>query len=82
MSSVPERSEIDDEYKWDLESIYANDEDWETAYEETESRIEELASYEGEATRDGETLLELFELYESVMRAVQQISAYARMRRD
>ncbi|WP_256391788.1 oligoendopeptidase F [Natronoarchaeum rubrum] len=82
MSSVPERSEIDDEYKWDLESIYANDEDWETAYEETESRIEELASYEGEATRDGETLLELFELYESVMRSVQQISAYARMRRD
>ncbi|GAA0666369.1 oligoendopeptidase F [Natronoarchaeum mannanilyticum] len=82
MSSVPERSEIDEEYKWDLESIYASDEDWETAYEETEERIEELASYEGEATRDGETLLELFELYESVMRSVQQISAYARMRRD
>ncbi len=82
MSSVPERSEIDDEYKWDLESIYASDEDWEAAYEETEERIEELASYEGEATRDGETLLELFELYESVMRSVQQISAYARMRRD
>jgi len=82
MSSVPERSEIDDEYKWDLESIYANDEDWEAAYEETEERIEELASYEGEATRDGETLLELFECYESVMRAVQQIAAYARMRRD
>jgi len=82
MSSVPERSEIDEEYKWDLESIYASDEDWKAAYEETEERIEELASYEGAATRDGETLLELFELYESVMRSVQQISAYARMRRD
>ncbi|SNZ15892.1 oligopeptidase F. Metallo peptidase. MEROPS family M03B [Natronoarchaeum philippinense] len=82
MSSVPERSEIDAEYKWDLESIYASDDDWEAAYEETQSEIEELASYEGEAAADGETLLELFERYESVMRSVQQISAYARMRRD
>ena len=82
MSSVPERSEIDAEYKWDLESIYATDEDWEEAYEAVEERVDELASYEGEATEDGETLLEFLELYESVMRDVQQIAAYARMRRD
>jgi len=82
MSSVPERSEIDDEYKWDLESIYATDEDWEAAYEEIEARVEDLASYEGTATESGERLLEVFELYESLMRSVQQISAYARMRRD
>ena len=28
MSSVPDRSEIDEEYKWDLESIYATDDEW------------------------------------------------------
>jgi oligoendopeptidase F len=33
MSSVPERSEIDEEYKWDLESMFADDDEWEAAYE-------------------------------------------------
>ncbi|MCL9813529.1 oligoendopeptidase F [Natranaeroarchaeum aerophilus] len=82
MSSVPDRSEIDEEYKWDLESIYATDEDWEAAYETVEARVDDLASYEGQVVEDGTTLLEFLELYESVMRDVQQISAYARMRRD
>ncbi len=82
MSSVPDRSEIDEEYKWDLESIYATDEDWEAAYETVEARVDDLASYEGRVVDDGATLLEFLELYESVMRDVQQIAAYARMRRD
>ncbi len=38
MSSVPERSDIDEEYKWDLDSIYASDDEWEAAYEEAEER--------------------------------------------
>jgi len=82
MSSVPERSDIDDAYKWDLESIYATDEDWEVAYESVESRLGELRPYEGGATEDGETLLEVLELREELMRTVEQVTAYARMRSD
>ncbi|WP_049927905.1 oligoendopeptidase F [Halopiger goleimassiliensis] len=82
MSSVPERSEIDDEYTWDLESIYATDDEWEDAYERVADRIEDLAAYEGRVTDDGETLLEVFELYEEIMREVSTVAAYARMRRD
>jgi oligoendopeptidase F len=82
MSSVPERSEIDDAYKWDLESIYATDEDWEAAYEAVESRLGELQSYEGEATADGETLREVLQLRDDLMRTVEQVTAYARMRSD
>jgi oligoendopeptidase F len=82
MSSVLERSEIDDAYKWDLGSIYATDEDWEAAYGSVESRLGELQSYEGEATADGETLLAVLELRDELMRAVEQVTAYARMRSD
>jgi oligoendopeptidase F len=82
MSSVPERSDIDDVYKWDLESIYATDEDWEAAYEAVESRLGELGSYEGRVTADGETLLEVLQLREELMRTVEQVTAYARMRSD
>ncbi|MFC4247330.1 oligoendopeptidase F [Natribaculum luteum] len=82
MSSVPDRSEIDAEYKWDLESIYATDEDWEAAYEEVAERIEDLAAYEGQATDDAETLLEVLELRDDLMREVSTVASYARMRSD
>ncbi len=82
MSSVPDRSEIDAEYKWDLESIYATDEDWEAAYEEVAERIEDLSAYEGQATDDAETLLEVLELRDDLMREVSTVASYARMRSD
>jgi len=82
MSSVPERSEVDTEYKWDLESIYATDEEWEAAFEDVEARLEDLAHYEGEVTDDGETLLATLELRDEVMREVSMVVAYARMRKD
>jgi len=82
MSSVPERSEIDTEYKWDLESIYATDDEWEDAYEAVEERLDELRAYEGRATEDGETLLAVLELRDEIMREVSKIVSYARMRKD
>jgi len=82
MSSVPARSDIDEAYKWDLESLYASDEEWEAAYEEAEELIEDLSAYEGRATEDAATLLETLETYEDLMRTVSNVAAYARMRRD
>ncbi|EMA00771.1 oligopeptidase F. Metallo peptidase. MEROPS family M03B [Haloarcula vallismortis] len=82
MSSVPARSDIDEAYKWDLDSLYASDEDWEAAYEEAEELIEDLAAYEGRATEDAATLLATLETYEELMRTVSNVAAYARMRRD
>ena len=82
MSSVPERSEIDTEYKWDLESVYATDDEWESAYEDVAEHVEELSAYEGRVADDGETLLEVLELRDEIMRDVSKVYAYARMRRD
>ena len=82
MSSVPERSDVDDAYKWELRSIYATDEDWEAAYEAVESRLGELQSYEGQAAADGETLLDVLTLRDELARTVEQVTAYARMRSD
>ncbi|WP_424002551.1 oligoendopeptidase F [Haloarcula salina] len=82
MSSVPARSDIDEAYKWDLDSLYASDEDWEAAYARAEELTADLAAYEGRATEDAETLLETLETYEELMRTVSNVAAYARMRRD
>ena len=82
MSSVPERSDIAEEYTWDLTDLFADDDEWEAAYAALEDRIEELSAYEGRATESAETLAELLELRESIMREVANVAAYARMRRD
>jgi oligoendopeptidase F len=82
MSSVPERSEIDEEYKWDLESMFVDDEAWEAAYDDVQERLDELQAYEGRVTEDAATLLEVLELREELMREVSDVAAYARMRSD
>jgi oligoendopeptidase F len=80
MSSVPERSEIDAEDKWELESIFASDEDWERAFEDVRDRVDDLEAYEGRVTESPETLLELLELREDLMRDVSVVSTYANLR--
>ena len=80
MSSVPEREEIDTSYRWDLTSIYEDDEAWEEAYEAVDARVDDLREYEGHATDDAETLRELFELREEIMREVAKVRSYASLR--
>ncbi|QZP36211.1 oligoendopeptidase F [Halobaculum magnesiiphilum] len=80
MSSVPERSEIDEEYKWSIDSIYADDEAWEEAYEDVEERLDDLRAYEGRATESAATLRELLDTYEAVFREVSKVTSYARLR--
>jgi oligoendopeptidase F len=80
MSSVPERSEIAAEYKWDLDSIYASDEDWEAAFEDVTERVPTLAEFEGRVTESGETLLRALERREDVMRDLSKVVSYANLR--
>ena len=80
MSSVPERSEIAAEYKWDLDSIYTSDEEWEAAFAAVKERVPELREFEGQVTEDGETLLAVLELEEEVMRELSKVVSYANLR--
>ncbi|MFC6823910.1 oligoendopeptidase F [Halopelagius fulvigenes] len=80
MSSVPERSEIEREYKWDVEDIYASDDEWEAAFEDVRERLDDLSAYEGRVTESPETLLELLELQEDIMRDVSKVANYASLR--
>ena len=82
MSSVPERSEVEKQYKWNLSSLYADDEEWEKDYERAEKLIQDISAYEGRSTEDAGTLKETIETYEKLMRTVSNVTSYARMRKD
>ena len=82
MSTVPAREEVSEADTWDLEQIYGSDEEWRAAYEAADERIDELAAFEGRTTDDAETLLAVLERRDEVLREVETVFAYARMRRD
>jgi oligoendopeptidase F len=82
MSSVPEREEIDDKYKWDIESLYQNKEEWEKDREKLEEQLEEISDLEGKVAQSPQLLLETLELYEGIRRNLNSLSRYASMKND
>lgn len=82
MSAVPERSEIDPDYRWDLSSVYPDDEAWEAAFEEISAAIADLEAADASDITDAASLAEVLSLRDRVFRELETLSAYARMRRD
>jgi len=82
MSSVPERGEIEEEYKWDLGDLYADVEAWEEDFERAGDLIEDVAAYEGRTTESAATLCDLLETRERLMRTVSNVYSFASMRSD
>ncbi|MFC3959742.1 oligoendopeptidase F [Halovivax cerinus] len=82
MSDVPSREEVPAEHTWDLSRIFDSPEDWRDAYDDVSDRLDELTAYEGETVSDAETLRVVLETRDALMREVERVGAYARMRRD
>ena len=81
-TDVPERGEVDEAYKWSLDSMFPDSEAWEAAFEDVQGRIVELEQYEGRVTESAEALEAVLDLRESIMREVADVASYARMRSD
>jgi oligoendopeptidase F len=79
---VSEREEIDEEYKWSLESLFRSEEEWEKKFEESSEKIEELEDYEDRATESSETFLEVLRLREELKRSVEDLNSYASKKYD
>jgi len=80
MAEIPARDEIDDDYTWDLESIYQDDDAWETEYEAVQERLQELEQYEGKLLDDAEMLHESLQLRDEISRTVSKLGVYAHLR--
>ncbi len=76
------RSEIPEQYRWDLESIYPNEEQWEADFQAVRARLEELAGYEGTLAQSPARLLEYFKLQDEVGKKLDTVYVYAAMRLD
>ena len=75
--TLRERHEIPEKYTWNKESVFANDEDWETAFTTLQSELEKLHAYRGRLGEGGKTLASAFSLRDELFAAARRIHVYA-----
>ena len=77
---LPERSEVDVNDTWDLSSLFPNDEAWETALAELESKIPGYEPFRGKLGDGAQTLAACLDFDSSVNRIAERIAYYAMLK--
>lgn len=79
---VPARAEIDKQYKWDLESVYQDYEEWEKDFAGVNDLAGALKQYSGRLGEGAAVLLECLKLADKVMVLGSQVIVFANLRQD
>ncbi|WP_232622335.1 hypothetical protein, partial [Rhodococcus rhodochrous] len=80
--TLPKRNEVPAEFKWRLEDMYASDSDWEKDVQTVKQLAERIATQKGKLGSSGQQLLETLRLQDELLKTLDQVYVYARMRRD
>lgn len=79
---LTDRSAVATEATWDLQPLFASLEDWQSRYKELESKLPKLGEFRGRLGDSASTLLNAFELFYSVSRALEAVYVYAHLLSD
>lgn len=79
---VKTRSQIEDQYQWDLQALFESDEAFEAAYQEAEESLSELTKYQGRLNESAEILSEALDTLLATQRKVSNLGVYAHLKND
>ncbi|WP_281659338.1 oligoendopeptidase F [Halobacillus sp. Cin3] len=79
---LPKREEVPVEKTWNLEAMYAADEDWYKDLEETKAMLPEMEKYQGSIGESAEQLYELLSFQDKISNKIGLLFTYAHMRND
>lgn len=71
------RNEIDDKYKWDLSSLFKNEEEFSASYDNVFKLLEEVLKFKGQIMTD--KLYDFYKKYEEMDRLSDKVFMYARL---
>lgn len=77
---IPPRSEIPQEYTWNLEAVFPSADEWEESFLLLGGEMERLGGYCGRLFESPETLLEFLKLEEAASERLGKLYAYAVMK--
>ncbi len=81
-SKIKERNEIEEKFKWDLESMYANDEFWEKDFIKIKELCEFIKDYKGRMSENSNVFRDVLNLQFKILRMTDNVYTYAHMRKD
>ncbi len=81
-AALPNRSEIDEKYKWDLTHVYPDEAAWEADFKWVEEHINTYKSFEGKLTLSAENLLSCLLFDDSVGIKLGTLNLYASLSKD
>lgn len=76
------RDEVEEKYKWNLDSYYKNNEEWQAHLHELEELYPALQKYKGHILDSADTLFELIKLNFLVNEQIEKLYVYAHLRLD
>ena len=76
-SKIPTRDEVEEKNKWDLSSIYKNDDEWEAALKTLPELTKEVAEFKGKLGSSSETLLLALKKLEKAELQMETVYHYA-----
>ncbi len=79
-NEVPERKNIPEKDKWNLEAIYQSFDEWQKAFNDTQAKIEALKDYAGKLGDGSKVLLSFIRDDEAVSLELNKLYVYANMK--
>jgi oligoendopeptidase F len=80
--SPVERSQIEERFKWKLELIFSDWENWQAAFAEIENALPDLAGRQGSLANSGSGLLQTIEAIHGTQRLLEKTFVFAGMKSD
>ena len=80
--SQKSRSEIPDNFKWNLTDIYKSDADWRMAKEKLSEKQNEVVTFKGTLTKSASGLLKCLEYNANIMKDANKLYLYANLSSD
>lgn len=79
---MKKRNEIEQKYKWDIESMYPDEAQWEEDYKEVEKMTSAFKEYKNTLADSADNLLNAFEDRDRIWHRLEKMYVYSRMKRD
>ncbi|MCK4716686.1 MAG: oligoendopeptidase F family protein, partial [Candidatus Marinimicrobia bacterium] len=82
LSQTRDRSEIADQYKWDLTDLYSSEEAYQKAKDETVKKFDGILKYKGKLTKSPVSLLKSLDYHSNIIKEMLRLSSYAGKKSD
>ncbi|MFP4430046.1 MAG: oligoendopeptidase F [Spirochaetaceae bacterium] len=82
MSGIPQRSELPQEDKWDLSSLYTEEKQWDRDLELLEGKVETIESFKGRLGESAEELAQTLEYMNEVGILEERLGYFAMLRKS